>query len=94
MGLAASTKGNVLLQYFNIESSHLPKIGEINEDKYGCYTPGSEIPLVPEADVLNENPEYIMVLPWHYKEHFLGNTKFQGRKLVFPLPNLEIVEVT
>ena len=94
LGYGASTKGNVLLQYCGIERSLLPCIAEVNEDKFGAFTPGTKIPIVSEADARKMRPEYFMVLPWHFrngivaKEHmYLAN----GGKLVFPLPKLEIV---
>ena len=90
-GLGASTKGNVLLQYYGIDERLLPVIGEINEDKFNSYTPGTLIPLVPESDVLQLNPDYLLVLPWHFKDFFMSLQSIKGRKLVFPLPKFEIV---
>jgi NDP-4-keto-2,6-dideoxyhexose 3-C-methyltransferase len=90
-GLGASTKGNVLLQYYGIDQSLLSKIGEVNEDKFGSFTPGTLIPLCPESDVLRSSPDYLLVLPWHFKEFFLSLPSMKGRKLVFPLPEFEIV---
>lgn len=92
LGLGASTKGNVILQYCNITEELLPVVGEVNRDKYGCFTPGTLIPIVSETEVINAKPDYLLVLPWHFKEFFVTNPKFKGMELVFPLPNLEIVE--
>ncbi|MDB9772156.1 class I SAM-dependent methyltransferase [Alphaproteobacteria bacterium] len=91
-GLGASTKGNVLLQYYNLNSSLIAEIGEINEEKFGCYTPRTNIPLVPETEMLANNPEYILVLPWHFREFFLSLERLKGKKLVFALPYFQIVE--
>ena len=91
VGLGASTKGNVLLQYYNINQTNISCIGEINPDKFGSYTPKTLIPLVPEDEMLEQNPDYIVVLPWHFKEFFISQRKFKGKKLVFPLPNFHIV---
>jgi NDP-4-keto-2,6-dideoxyhexose 3-C-methyltransferase len=92
-GLGASTKGNVLLQYFGIDESLLPMIAEVNEDKYGSFTPGSLIPLVPEEEVLNKKPDFLLVLPWHFRAFFEKNPKMKGHKLIFPLPSFEIVKL-
>jgi hypothetical protein len=92
VGLGASTKGNVLLQYFNIGPDLLPVIGEVNLDKIGSLTPGSLIPMANEDEVLASNPEYLLVLPWHFKPFFLKHPKFRGKKLVFPLPEFEIIQ--
>jgi NDP-4-keto-2,6-dideoxyhexose 3-C-methyltransferase len=91
-GLGASTKGNVLLQYCGIGPDLLCKIGEVNADKFGSYTPGTLIPLVSEDEVLSERPDYLLVLPWHFRKFFLELPKMRGVKLVFPLPSLQIVE--
>ena len=92
-GLGASTKGNVLLQYYGIDSSLIESIGEVNEDKYGCFTPGSHIPLVNENDLLASNPDYLLILPWHFRDFFLNLESLKGRALVFPLPKFEIVNL-
>jgi hypothetical protein len=91
LALGASTKGNVLLQYCGITTDQIPFVGEVNRDKFGCFTPGTFLPIVSEEEVLAKNPDYILVLPWHFRRFFENNTKFRGRKLVFPLPQLEIV---
>ena len=48
MGLGASTKGNVLLQYLNIDQKYIKAIGEVNSDKFGSYTPGTNIKIIDE----------------------------------------------
>jgi NDP-4-keto-2,6-dideoxyhexose 3-C-methyltransferase len=91
-GLGASTKGNVLLQYFGIGPELLSSIGEVNTDKIGRYTPGSLIPIVSEEDVLLSKPDFLVVLPWHFKDFFINSKKLEAQTLVFPLPELEIVQ--
>ena len=92
-GLGASTKGNVLLQYYGINEDLLPAIGDVNEDKFGKFTPGSLIPIISEADVLKRKPDYLVVLPWHFRDFFLSNRKMTGLTLVFPLPELTVVKL-
>ncbi len=92
-GLGASTKGNVLLQEYGINDSHLTAIGEVNDDKFGSYTPGSLIPIKSEAEVLALNPDYLFVLPWHFRPFFESLPSMKGRKLVFPLPRFEVVQL-
>jgi NDP-4-keto-2,6-dideoxyhexose 3-C-methyltransferase len=90
-GLGASTKGNVLLQYYGIDSNLVESIGEVNADKFGSYTPGTLIPLVSEVDLLKSNPDYLLVLPWHFRAFFENLPSMKGRTLVYPLPKFEIV---
>jgi hypothetical protein len=91
-GLGASTKGNVLLQYYGIGEELLSVIGEVNEDKFGSFSPGTLIPLVSEKDVLETNPDYLLILPWHFREFFINLPSMKGRKLVFPLPYFRIFD--
>ena len=91
-GIGASTKGNVMLQYCGIDRSMIECIGEVNEEKVGCFTPGSNIPIIKENDVIDKY-EYLLVIPWHFKKFFLNNDKFKGKKLIFALPNVDIVEL-
>jgi len=90
--LGASTKGNVLLQYCGLTENEIFSVGEVNIDKYGCFMPGSWIPIVPEDELLAMKPDYLVVLPWHFRRFFQGNAKFEGMNFVFPLPTVEIVK--
>lgn len=89
--LGASTKGNVLLQYCGMAEKDIFCIGDVNPDKFGCYTPGTWIPIIPEDELLAMKPDYLIVLPWHFRKFFLENKKFSKSKLVFPLPKLEVL---
>lgn len=91
--LGASTKGNVLLQYCNLTTEDVDFVGEVNAEKFGCYTPGTWIPIIPETELLAKKPDYLVVLPWHFRQFFINNKKLSGMKLVFPLPNIEIIEL-
>lgn len=91
--LGASTKGNVLLQYCGLTDKEVSFVGEVNAEKYGCFTPGTWIPIIPENDLLQNEPDYLIVLPWHFRQFFVAQRKWKHAKLVFPLPNLEIVSV-
>lgn len=90
--LGASTKGNVLLQYCGLTSDYIDFVGEVNQEKFGCYTPGSWIPIIPEQELLTKKPDYIIVLPWHFKKFFMDSKKLSTQKLIFALPYLEVVD--
>ncbi len=81
----------MLLQFCGITEADLPRIGDVNPDKFGVYTPGSLIPIVSEEAVLREDPDYLLVLPWHFRSYFENSPKLSGRRLLFPLPALEVV---
>lgn len=90
--LGASTKGNVLLQYCGLGEDRIGAVGEVNPEKFGCFTPGTWIPIVPERELLGERPDYLIVLPWHFRRFFEQSPAFAGTRLVFPLPTLEVSE--
>jgi NDP-4-keto-2,6-dideoxyhexose 3-C-methyltransferase len=89
--LGASTKGNVLLQYCGLTPADIEAIGEVNPDKFGAFAPGTNIPIRDEADVLAGKPDYLIVLPWHFRRFFEAQPRYAGHRLVFPLPRLEVV---
>ena len=94
LGYGASTKGNVLLQFCGFTERDLPAIAEVNPDKFGCFTPGTGIPIVPEAEARAMRPDYFLVLPWHFKEGILAREAeylAAGGRMIFPLPEIEIV---
>ena len=92
-GLGASTKGNVLLQFCDLSKDDVEVIADVNPDKFGAYAPGTCIPIIDEKEVLASNPDYLLVLPWHFRDFFLSSPAFKNYKLVFPLPKLEVVDV-
>ena len=74
-GYGASTKGNVLLQYLNINNKTIKYIAERNPKKYNKYTPGTKIKIISEKSSRNKNPNYYLVLPWHFKNEILLREK-------------------
>lgn len=95
LGYGASTKGNVILQFCNLTEKDIPFIAEVNTDKFGCYAPGTCIPIIPEEEARAMRPDYFLVLPWHFKENIIDKEKhylMSGGKLLFPLPKMEITD--
>jgi hypothetical protein len=93
-GYGASTKGNVLLQFCNLTKDDIPYIAEVNEDKFGAFTPGTGIKIISESEAKEMKPDYFLVLPWHFKASILEREKEyleNGGKFIFPLPDIEII---
>jgi len=91
----ASTKGNTILQWCNIDHRLIEYAAERNPDKYGAKTLGTDIPIISEAESRAMNPDYYLVLPWHFKEEFLEREKEaleRGTGFIFPLPELDVVK--
>lgn len=89
--LGASTKGNVTLQTWEIGQNDVAVVGDVNPDKDGSFTPGTWIPITSEESVLEKEYDLHIVLPWHFRDFFLKNEKFKGRRFLFPLPEPEVV---
>jgi 2-polyprenyl-3-methyl-5-hydroxy-6-metoxy-1,4-benzoquinol methylase len=91
----ASTKGNTILQWCDIDNRIIDYAAERNPDKYGAYTLGTDIPIISEAESRAMNPDYYLVLPWHFKEEFLkreAETLKSGVGMIFPLPTVDIIK--
>ena len=94
IGYGASTKGNVILQYCNINQELIPYIAEVNKFKHGRYTPGSKIKIISEQQAKKMNPDYFIVFPWHFKNFIINKEKKfikREKKIIFPLPDIEII---
>ncbi len=94
LGYGASTKGNVILQFCGIKSNLLSAIAEVNPDKFGSFTPGTLIPIISETDAHALQPDYLLVLPWHFRENILrreASFLARGGRMIFPLPQIEVV---
>jgi hypothetical protein len=93
-GYGASTKGNVLLQFCEFTTDQIPFIAEVNEQKFGSFTPGTNIPIISEKEAHDLKPDYFLVLPWHFKNSILEREQEfmeNGGKFIFPLPEIEII---
>ena len=91
-GYGASTKGNVILQYLNINNKQIEFISDRNPFKFNRYTPGTKIKIISEKKSRNLNPDYYFVLPWHFKKEILKREikiRRKGTKFIFPLPNFK-----
>ena len=93
-GYGASTKGNVILQYFKLTNKDIPFIADRNPDKNNLFTPGTKIKIINEKKSRSMSPDYYLVLPWHFKKEILKREKEirgKGTKFIFPLPKLRVV---
>lgn len=91
-GYGASTKGNVLLQYFGIDKKYIDIISDRNPKKNGNFTPNTKIKIVRESISRKLNPDFYLVLPWHFRKEILIRERKQKKhtKFIFPLPKLKV----
>jgi len=91
----ASTKGNTILQWCGIDASIIDYAADRNPDKDGAKTIGTEIPIISEEKSRSMNPDYYLVLPWHFKKEFLEREEEsldRGIGFIFPLPEIEVIK--
>lgn len=90
----ASTRGNTLLQYYKLDNKLIKAAVERNSEKWGKKIASVGIPIISEEQARKEKPDYMLVLPWFFKEEFLKREKGYldtGGHFIFPLPKLEVI---
>jgi ABC-type Fe3+-hydroxamate transport system substrate-binding protein len=90
----ASTKGNVLLQFFNLDNRMIKAAADRNPDKWGKRTIGTSIAIISEEQAREEKPDYLLILPWHFLKEFIRREKKylkSGGKFIVPLPRFKII---
>lgn len=90
----ASTRGNTLLQYLELDHKYIKYAVERNPEKWGTKIASVGIPIISEEQARREKPDYMLVLPWFFKQEFLKRERNYIRKgghFIFPLPKLEII---
>jgi hypothetical protein len=93
-GYGASTKGNVILQFCDINNKLIPYIVDVNPYKRNKYTPGTNIKIINDLDLKKKKFNYLVVLPWHFRDFIIQKEKKyikKGCKIIFPLPDIEII---
>ncbi len=92
----ASTKGNTILQWCGIDHTVVPYAADRSPQKVGARTIGTDLAIISEEESRAMNPDYYLVLPWHFREEFLAREKNMlacGTKFIFPLPKVEIAGI-
>ncbi len=90
----ASTKGNVILQYYGLDHTLITAAAERSPEKWGKYTIGSWIPIISEEEARKAKPDYFLVLPWAFFDEFYKREvdwRAGGGKFIVPLPEFRVV---
>jgi SAM-dependent methyltransferase len=89
----AAAKGNTLLNYAGVRPDMLPWVVDRNPAKQGKYLPGSRIPIVGEEKIRQQQPDYLLLLPWNLEDelrHQLSYIGDWGGRFVLAVPELRI----
>ena len=89
----AAAKGNTLLNFAGVRPDLLPWVVDKNPAKQGQYLPGSHIPIVDEAQLRREHPDFVLILPWNLREEVMTQLVYVrewGGRFVTAVPHLEV----
>ncbi len=94
VGLGAPAKGNTLLNYCKIDTGILDYLTEKAQVKIGLFSPGMHIPVVSDKELINDKPDYALLLAWNFADEIIKNLdeyKKAGGKFIIPIPHPKIV---
>jgi SAM-dependent methyltransferase len=93
-GIGCPGRSSTLLNYCNVDVELMPYIAEQSTSlKLGMYLPGKHIPIVDEQRLFDEQPEFAVMLSWHYAEPIMRGLRQRGlkSKFILPLPQVRVV---
>lgn len=94
VGYGAAAKGNVLTNYFDIGNEILDYIVDSVPYKQGLYTPGKHIPIFAERKLLEDRPDYALILAWNFADEIIEKQKAflkKGGRFIIPIPDLRVI---
>lgn len=94
VAISTPAKGNTLLNYCNIHATYLDYATEKAALKIGKYTPGTYIKIEPDSKLLEDQPDYALILAWNFANEIMANLeeyKKRGGKFIIPIPEPKII---
>ena len=89
VGYGAAAKGNTLLNYAGVRSDLLAWVADANPHKQGKFLPGSRIPILAPAQIAEQKPDYVLLLPWNLSDELateLAYVQSWGGRLFVAVP--------
>ena len=90
----ASAKGSTLLNYAKIGGQFLDFVVDRSTHKQGLYTPGTHLPILPPEALMQQKPDYVLLLTWNFAKEILSQQqdyRDQGGKFIIPVPSPHVV---
>ena len=84
----------MLLNYVGIGQETLDFVADRNTHKQGRYIPGVRLPISSPERVLAEQPDYVLILPWNFKDEIMAQQaeyRRRGGKFIVPVPRPTII---
>jgi hypothetical protein len=93
VGYGAPAKGNTLLNYCGIDTAVLPYTVDKSPLKTGRYTPGMHLPVRETSALLEDQPDYVMILAWNFADEIMRQQSeyaARGGRFIIPIPSPRI----
>lgn len=90
----AAAKGAILLNYAGIGRETLDWVADRNLHKQGRFMPGVRVPIVDPARLLEEQPDFVLILPWNFRDEILAQQaeyRRRGGRFIVPIPKPEVL---
>ena len=89
----APAKGNTLIEFLQLSPDSVEYIADKSPLKQGKYSPGAHIPVVPTERLLEDQPDYVVLLAWNFRDEILAlqaEYRRRGGKFISPLPQVQV----
>lgn len=96
-GIGATARATTIINYCGLDVEDVPAVCEVSgSDKIGHYIPGTRIPVVDEAELIERQPARVVLFSWHLADSIIPKIKQRGYKgtIILPLPRVQHVWAT